>query len=136
EEIGGEEQVYALPVFAACDGRFTSQYSRTFVEAAQRRPGVPSLSPAQNEALDLLAEVAQELCLEHTFQPGDIQILNSHVTYHARTAYEDPAERDEDRLLLRLWLAPSDSRPLPDGFEALWGSIAPGALRGGIRQAS
>jgi hypothetical protein len=28
-----------------------------------------------------------------------------------------------------------NSRALPRGFEALWGSIEPGALRGGIAQA-
>ena len=44
EEVGGERKVYALPVFGVRDGRFTSQYSRTFVEAAQRLPGVPAAS--------------------------------------------------------------------------------------------
>ena len=28
----------------------------------------------------------------------------------------------------------SNSRALPEGYEALWGSIEPGALRGGIAQ--
>src|SRR5262245_7483021 len=136
EEVGGERAVYALPVFAARDGAFTSQYSRTFVEAAQLLPGVPQLTPDQDAALDLLAEVAQELCLEHAFEPGDIQLLNSHVTYHARTAYEDHPERDRDRLLLRLWLSPPASRRLPDGFDVLWGSTEPGVPRGGIRPAA
>lgn len=136
EEAGGEHAVYALPVFAARDGRFTSQYSRTFVEAAQLLPGVPPLTPAQDEALDLLAEVAQELAFEHAFEPGDIQLLNSHVTYHARTAYEDHPDRDRDRLLLRLWLSPPGTRRLPDGFDVLWGSTEPGVPRGGIRPAA
>jgi len=39
-----------------------------------------------------------------------------------------------NRLLLRLWLAPRNSRPLPPGFEVLWGTTAPGAPRGGIAQ--
>jgi hypothetical protein len=38
------------------------------------------------------------------------------------------------RLLYRLWLSMPNSRPLPSGHEVLWGSIAPGALRGGIGQ--
>jgi hypothetical protein len=132
EEEGGERQTYALPVFAQRDGRFTSHYSRTFVEAAQLLPGVPRVSPAQNEALDLLAEVAEELCFETTFQAGDLQLLNSHVTYHARAPYEDDPEPGRDRLLLRLWLATAESRPLPEGFEVLWGATAGGAPRGGI----
>jgi hypothetical protein len=134
EELGGDGQVYALPVFGVRGGRLTSQYSRTFVEAAQRLPAVPRLTATQDEALDLLAEVAEELCFTHAFQPGDIQLLNNHVTYHGRTAYEDAPGPEGDRLLLRLWLAVPESRPLPEGFEVLWGSIEGGALRGGIAQ--
>jgi hypothetical protein len=134
EEAGGERRTFALPVWGIRDGRFTSQYSRTFVEAAQRLPGVPPLTAAQDEALDFLAAVAEELCYEMTLEPGDIQLLNSHVTYHARTAYEDDAARKQDRLLYRLWLSVPNSRALPPGFEVLWGRIEAGALRGGIDQ--
>jgi hypothetical protein len=134
EEAGGESRTYALPVWGIRDGRFTSQYSRTFVEAAQRLPGVPPLSAAQDEALDLLAELAEELCYDMTLVPGDIQLLNSHVTYHARTAYEDDPATGQDRLLYRLWLSMPNSRALPRGFEVLWGRIEAGALRGGIDQ--
>jgi hypothetical protein len=134
EEAGGERQTYAMPVFAQRGGRFTSHYSRTFVEAAQLLPGIPRLTPAQDEALDLLAEVAEELAFRMTFEPGDIQLLNSHVTYHARAPYEDDPRPGRDRLLLRLWLAVANSRPLPEGFEVLWQSTVPGAPRGGVRQ--
>jgi hypothetical protein len=134
EEAGGERQVYALPVFAAQDGRFTSHYSRTFVEAAQRLPDVPRMTAEQDAALDLLAEVTAELSYQMTLEPGDLQLLNSHVTYHGRTAFEDDPAAGRDRLLLRLWLSPPNSRPLPPGFEVLWGSIAPGTPRGGIGQ--
>jgi len=135
EEAGGEQQTYALPVFAEYRGKFTTQYSRTFVEAAQKLPGVPRMSAAQDEALDLHAALCEELCHTMAFQPGDLQLLNNHVVYHARTAYEDAPGADSDRLLLRLWLAPRNSRALPPGFEVLWGTTAPGAPRGGIAQA-
>ncbi len=134
EEQDGEHRTYAMPVFGLRDGKLTSQYSRTFVEAAQRLPDVPRLSAAQDEALDMLAEVAEELCYEMELLPGDIQLLNNHVVYHARTAFEDDPAAKRDRLLYRLWLSMPNSRALPDGFESLWGSIAPGALRGGIEQ--
>ena len=136
EEDGGEHQVYALPVFAEYRGKFTTQYSRTFVEAAQKVPGVPKLTAAQDEALNLHAAVCEELAFTMSFQPGDLQILNNHVVYHGRTAYEDAPGVDHDRLLLRLWLAPRNSRPLPRGFEVLWGTTAAGAPRGGIAQRS
>jgi len=134
EEAGGEGSCYALPIFAMRDGKFTTQYSRTFVEAAQKIAGVPRLTPAQDEALDLLAGVCDELGHEMVLEPGDIQLLNNHVVYHGRTAYEDTPEAGHDRLLLRLWLAPPDSRTLPEGFEVLWGTTRGGAVRGGIAQ--
>jgi hypothetical protein len=134
EEVGGEAAVYALPIFAMREGKFTTQYSRTFVEAAQKIASVPRLSREQDEALDLLAAVCDELACEMALEPGDIQLLNNHVVYHGRTAYQDAPEPGRDRLLLRLWLAPPNSRPLPEGFEVLWGSIKGGAVRGGIGQ--
>jgi Taurine catabolism dioxygenase TauD, TfdA family len=134
EEAGGEREVYALPVWAVHGDKFTTQYSRTFVEAAQKLERVPRLTAAQEEALDMHAAVCEELAFTMTLEPGDLQLLNNHVIYHGRTAYEDEDGRDRDRLLLRQWLAPPNSRPLPTGFEALWGTTAPGVPRGGIAQ--
>ena len=134
-EAGGRKRYYAMPIFGMRAGRFTSQYSRTFVENAQGLPGVPPLTAAQNAALDLWAEVCEELCYGMELQAGDLQLLNNHVVYHARTTYEDDARPGHDRFLMRLWLSMPNSRALPEGFEALWGSIEPGALRGGIAQA-
>jgi hypothetical protein len=134
-EAGGRQKYYAMPIFGMRDGRFTSQYSRTFVENAQGLPGVPPLTAAQNEALDLWAEVCEELCYSMELKPGDIQLLNNHVVYHARTTYEDDPAPGHDRFLMRLWLSMPHSRALPDGYEALWGSTEPGAVRGGIAQA-
>ncbi|MEJ1974966.1 MAG: TauD/TfdA family dioxygenase [Acetobacteraceae bacterium] len=125
---------FPLPVFGLRDGKFTTQYSRTFVELAQQNPAVPRITAAQDEALDLLAAVADEVCLHSAFEEGDIQLLNNHVIYHGRTAYDDDAASHQERLLFRLWLAPLESRALPEGFEVLWGDIAPGALRGGVIQ--
>lgn len=134
-EAGGRQRHYAIPIFGMRDGRFTSQYSRTFVENAQGLPGVPPLSAAQNEALDLWAEVCEELCYAMELRAGDLQLLNNHVVYHARTTYEDDPRPGRDRFLMRLWLSMPNSRALPAGYEALWGSIEPGVPRGGIAQA-
>jgi hypothetical protein len=126
--------LYKLPVFGVREGKLTTQYSRTFVEQAQERADVPRLTAAQNEALDLLAEVAEEVCIHAPFTPGDLQILNNHVIYHGRTAYEDDPSGAQTRLLYRLWLSVPNSRLLPEGFDVLWGAIASGALRGGVPQ--
>lgn len=136
EESETPDSVYALPIFAVRDGRFTSHFSMTYIEAAQTVAGVPSLSQAQREALDMLLALSQELALEMTLEPGDIQLLNSHVTYHGRTPFEDDPATGRDRLLMRLWLAMPNSRALPEGHEILWRSIEAGAVRGGIAQAA
>ena len=123
------------PSSACATARSPASTRRTYVEQAQEYGSVPRLRATQNEALDLLAEVAEQTCLHAPFEPGDIQFLNNHVVYHGRTAYQDDAERGQSRLLLRLWLAVPNSRPLPEGFDVLWGAIAPGAVRGGVVQA-
>ena len=133
-EAGGKQQFFAMPVFGMRAGRFTSQYSRTFVENAQHVPGVPPLTDAQNAALDLWAEVCEELCYSMDIRAGDTQLLNNHVVYHARSTYEDDPAPGRDRFMMRLWLSMPNSRALPEGFEVLWGSTAPGAPRGGIAQ--
>jgi hypothetical protein len=134
EESGGEKKVFALPIFCVHEGKFTTQYSRTFVEAAQKLPDVPRMTAGQDEALDLHAQVCEELCFTMDFEPGDWQLLNNHVIYHGRTHYEDGDGADQDRLLLRLWLATPNSRPLPAGYLPIWGTTAPGVPRGGIAQ--
>jgi hypothetical protein len=134
EEDEGDTMGYPLPVWGVRDGKFTSHYSRTFVEAGQRQSNAPRVSDAQWEALDMLSDLADELSFEMSFTPGDIQFVNNHVIYHARTAFEDDASSGHDRLLLRLRMAMPNSRALPEGHEVLWGNIAGGARRGGIGQ--
>jgi hypothetical protein len=132
EEKGGGETVYMLPIFGLREGHFTSHYSRTYIEAAQKLAHVPRLTAQQIEAIDLLAEIAEAFCYRMHFQPGDMQFLNNHVIYHARDAFADDAGAGRFRRLLRLWLAVPNSRPLPDDHAVLWGNVAAGAVRGGI----
>ena len=134
EEGTTKETAYPLPIFGLRDGKFTSHYSLTFIEAAQMAPGVPTLTDKQKEAIDVLMATAQELCFEMTLDPGDLQLINSHVTYHGRTPFEDDFAAGKSRLLLRLWLSMPNNRPLPEGHEILWRNIEAGHLRGGIQQ--
>ena len=132
EGEGMASRPFPIPVFArGPDGAFTSQYSRTYVEMAQGMPGVPPLTPKQVEAMDMLAALAEELCVEMPFEPGQIQLMNQHVTYHGRTAYADDAAAGARRVLLRIWLASPLSRALPEGHAGQWGDVRAGALRGG-----
>jgi hypothetical protein len=132
DEAPGEARAYPKPIFGFCGGHFTGMFSPAYIQTAQHFPEVPRLSSRQEEALALFGALADELVLNMTFEPGDIQLLNNHLIYHARTNYEDHPEPHRKRLLLRLWLAVPGSRPLPKGYELLFGSTEAGALRGGV----
>lgn len=134
EEADTADALYALPVFGVRDGCFTSHFSMTYIEAAQTSAAAPKLTARQAEALDMLRNLADELSFGMTFAPGDIQFLNSHITYHAREPFEDDRDAGRDRLLMRLWLAMPNSRPLPEDHRVLWGDVDAGAVRGGIGQ--
>jgi len=136
EEKGGENSIYLLPIFGQRNGRLTSHYSRTYIENAQQLPQAPRLTPQQVEALAMLDAVAAELAFEMTLQPGEIQLLNNHVIYHARTAFENDAATGRVRSMLRLWFAMPNSRALPEDHAVLWGQVAGGAVRGGIAVAA
>lgn len=131
DEVGAETPYYPLPVFALCDGHFTCNFSKTYIEAAQRFPDVPRLTAAQAEAVDMVIDLAEELCFEMPLEPGDLQLLNNHVIYHGRTPFTDDAASRQDRLLFRLWLSMPNSRPLPETHRVLWGRVEAGAIRGG-----
>ena len=103
-------------------------------DSAQAIDGVPPLTPRQHEALDLLDEILRRpsVMLRDVPQPGDMQILNNHVTLHSRTEFEDFEEPERKRCLFRLWLAPPDGVALPQSWSPAYRSVAPGSVRGGI----
>ena len=132
EEGDRPDRVFPMPVFArGPDGSFTSQYSRTYINQAQEVADVPRLTEAQNAAMDLLHELGEELCLHAPFEPGTMQFMTQHVTYHGRTAFKNDPESGRSRVLLRIWLSAPFTRQLPEGHRVQWGDIRPGALRGG-----
>ncbi|MGE3863900.1 MAG: TauD/TfdA family dioxygenase, partial [Burkholderiaceae bacterium] len=133
EQVDGEKPWFPGCIFAVEDGRFTSQFSLTYIESAQRYPEVPRLTAQQEEAIRFVASVAEELCLSFRMQPGDIQLLNNHLMYHSRTNYQDHETFEKKRFLLRMWLATPESRPLPAERQEYWGDTAAGSIRGGVQ---
>lgn len=133
EEVAGEMPWYPRPIFdRAVTGQFTSVFSLSYIESAQRMAGVPRLDAAQSEALRLVARLADELSATIALRRGDLQFFNNHVVYHARTDYVDHVEPAHRRTQLRLWLAVPNSRPLPEGASAVFGPTRAGAVRGGV----
>src|SRR5687767_82470 len=101
-----------MPVFNYHCGLVSAIYQRQYIESARRFPDVAPLTPLQTEALDLLDELANDpkLYLMMELQPGDVQLVHNHTILHDRTAFEDYAEPDRKRHLLRLWVAPRGAR--------------------------
>ena len=83
---------------------------------------MPRLTKLQIEALNMINILAEENCYEYRIEPGEIQILNNHLTYHARTAYTDDKFTRQERFLLRIWLSNPASRLLPKIQASLWSS--------------
>lgn len=129
----GGKPYFTIPVFNYAHGLISAKYQRQYIESARRFPGVAPLTQQQNEALDLLDELANDpkLNLIMELKPGDIQIVHNHTILHDRTAFEDFPEPDRKRHLLRLWLAPASARRLPEVYAERFGSITPGD-RGGV----
>lgn len=129
----GEDPWFTIPVFTWHAGHFAGKYQRQYIESARRFPQVPPLTAAQVAAFDLLDVLAEDpaLHVELDFRPGDIQLVNNHILFHDRTAFEDWPDPERRRHLLRLWLAPPQAQALPPVFAERFGSVTPGE-RGGI----
>lgn len=116
EEPAGEQPWYTMPMFSLCDGKLTTRIcSRSYSISAARFGEQCRPTAIQLEALDKVQEIANRpaLILTMDFQEGDIQLINNHMTLHAREAYEDYDEPGRERHLLRMWIAVSDKRRRP-----------------------
>jgi Taurine catabolism dioxygenase TauD, TfdA family len=134
EQAPDETAAYPNPVYDDADGLLCSKWNRNRIQIAQQIAGVPPLTPQQRAAMDALDEVLRrpELMYAMYLQPGDVQILNNHVTLHSRSEFVDYEEPSRKRVLFRLWLAPPDSPRLPESWLPAYRSVAPGTVRGGI----
>jgi hypothetical protein len=106
EQSEGEDPYFALPVYHDVNGAPRMFYIGWYIRDAQRHAQVPRLTYAQIEAMGLVETIANDPAfhIEMTFQPGDVQLLNNAKILHAREAYEDADDPQEQRHLLRLWL--------------------------------
>jgi hypothetical protein len=124
---------YKLPVYNWHAGHLSAIYAPHYIRSATRLDGVPALSDAQNEALDLLDAMADDprLNIEFALEPGDLLFVHNHTIMHDRTAYEEWGDLARRRHLLRLWLAIPGARPLPDVYAERYGQTTIGD-RGGV----
>ena len=134
QEPPGAPPYYPQPIFSVQDGKFSCRYIRGQIVNAQRFPEVPRFTQEQIAAMDLLDEITYDegFHITYEFKPGDVQLLNNHTCFHARTAFEDYPERDRRRHLLRMWLSVPNSRPLSPLMGTIYQDQRPGVVRGGF----
>jgi hypothetical protein len=130
----GKQDTFEIENFHHYKGRLITIYDRAYINAAQHRDQVPRLTDQQNEALDLMDELAgsEEFYLDCEWQPGDMNFVHNHQILHARTDYEDFPELGRKRHLLRLWLSTNEGWELPPVFAEKYGTVEQGKRRGGI----
>jgi len=123
------------PIIAFEQGYFICNILRPLIDRAQELNEVPKMTARQIKALDVFEELchAKKFCHEFNLDPGDIWLQNSFVTLHSRKEFVDHDEVEKKRLLLRLWLSVSNSRPLPESLKVAYKNINAGAVRGGVQ---
>lgn len=98
-----------LPFVSVRDGVFNACAWPVHIKRARRLAGVPELTGAQNRALEVFNEVADQVAVSLELRPGDVEYFNNHVVLHSRTPF---AGDGSERHLLRVWLSMTDFRPL------------------------
>ena len=133
EVPAGCKPYFRIPVYNFHQGYLSAIYARRYIDSASRFDEVPELTGQQRAALDMFDALANDpdIHLTMAFRPGDIQFVHNHTILHDRTAFEDWAEPDRRRHLLRLWLAIPGARPLPAVYAERYGQVTIGD-RGGI----
>lgn len=129
----GENNWTTYPLWCIHKGKFTTQYSSAYVSLSQLIPEAPRLTEKQKQGLELLQEIGLRVGIKIRLEPGEWLIMNNHVIYHSRTSW--PIEPGQyDRLLLRTWYTPFNSRELPDtqSFKTFWGEVEAGKPKGGF----
>ena len=125
-EPGMEHPIHFVrPICAERGGGLNTSFIPWYIRRAQELPEVPRMTDAQREAIEIVERTANdpELYLDMEFLPGDVQLLKNAVILHKRTEYEDFAEPERKRHLVRLWLTAMD---FADGDAQLRGGITLG----------
>jgi hypothetical protein len=135
QEASGQAPYYQQPIYSEHKGKFSARnIPPHIITAHQEHPELGPLSPKLIEAMTLINELASDprFYFGMLFQPGDIQLLNNHVTMHSRTEFEDYPEPELKRHLLRMWLSMPNTRELSPLMSAIYQDQSSGAVRGGF----
>jgi hypothetical protein len=110
---------HRVPVYTVHRGLLSGRFNAKAIRTATELPGVPPLTPLEQEAIDRVESLAldPELRLDMLLEPGDLQLLCNHTILHTRSAFVDGSDPRRRRLLLRVWINVPGGRPLPREFD-------------------
>jgi hypothetical protein len=99
------------PIFAAEEAGLRIRFNARVIRRGYQKTG-RVLDGEGAAAVDVLNKFLTDPAHRHDFwmEPGQIQILNNRSIVHGRTPYEDFAEPEMRRHLVRLWLRAGDRR--------------------------
>lgn len=124
EEPEGEPPItdYRVPVFSTVDGVVSCCYLRHFIDMAAVESNRP-LSELERAALDYFEAVSnrEDMLLKFELEAGEALFFNNYAVLHSRTAFEDHAEPERRRHLLRLWLSAPGGRPIDANLRRYYG---------------
>ncbi len=101
----GESPVVRAPVFEQADGRVQVRCNLKRIETAAELTGEP-MPPDQRAAVETLRQVLArpELKVTIPLEEGDCLVIDDRRVLHGRTSYEDHADADRRRCLIRVML--------------------------------
>jgi len=122
-EADGKPVEWRLPVYTYHNGLLSCAIRRMAIETA-RINGMP-YTDLENQALEHLDRTARRADLRYDMQlePGDIQLLNNFVTFHARTNFVDSDDPTKKRHLLRQWLQLPDGRSFLKRYPTIYDGV-------------
>jgi hypothetical protein len=123
-----------MPVLSSRDGVVTGYAMGVFMYTAARALGgeVPLALTAAMKTFSAVAR-RRDVQVEFLLRPGEILLWHNFRVLHSRTAFRD--DPDRRRLILRLWINPARSLPMPPvylsqraRFDALHAAGKPGLV--------
>jgi hypothetical protein len=105
---------HRVPVYSYHQGKLSCRFNKKAILTAEQLPGVPALSDLEKGAVEKVAELSmrRDLSFDIMLEPGDLLMLSNYTVFHNRGAFEDWAEPERKRLLLRKWINIPNSRDL------------------------